>query len=193
MSAQLKGKAIIFSAPSGAGKTTIVRHLLGIPDLRLSFSVSATSRSMRENEQDGRDYFFLSPDEFRTRVRLGDFLEWEEVYHNQLYGTLRSEIDRIWSEGRNVIFDVDVVGGISLKNHFGTTALSVFVQPPSIEVLEHRLQNRSTESPDKIAMRIAKARHELTFAPRFDMVLINDNLEQALQDAEESVRKFLHT
>lgn len=186
-----QGKAIIFSAPSGAGKTTIVRHLLTIPDLRLSFSVSATSRARRGHEEHGRDYFFITPDEFRTRISKGEFLEWEEVYADQYYGTLHAEIERIWSEGRNVIFDVDVVGGLNLKSHFGDRSLSVFVRPPSIEALRFRLRNRSTESADKIAMRIAKAQEEMAYADRFDYTLINDNLEAALHEAEIRVRQFL--
>jgi guanylate kinase len=186
-----KGKAIIFSAPSGAGKTTIVRHLLSVPDLQLSFSVSATSRPIRGHEVNGKDYFFVTPDEFRARVTDGDFLEWEEVYKDQYYGTLHTEIERIWSEGKNVIFDVDVIGGLNLKEHFGNNGLAVFVQPPSIEVLRFRLRNRSTETAEKIAMRIAKAQEELSYAPKFDYVLINDQLDTALQDAERTVREFL--
>ena len=186
-----KGKAIIFSAPSGAGKTTIVRHLLNNPDLRLSFSVSATSRPKRGNEVDGKDYYFLSAEAFKTRVAAGDFLEWEEVYTDQFYGTLKSEIHRIWESGYNVIFDVDVVGGLNLKKIFGDNALAIFVQPPSIEALNFRLRNRSTETAEKIAMRIEKAAHEMQFAPQFDFILINDKLEDALQQAEAKVSAFV--
>lgn len=185
------GKAIIFSAPSGAGKTTIVRHLLSVEDLRLSFSISATTRARRGHEVAGKDYFFLSPQEFLQKARDGEFVEWEEVYKDQYYGTLKSEIERIWSEGRHVIFDVDVLGGLNLKKIFGDKALAVFVRPPSIEVLRFRLRNRSTETAEKIAMRIDKAQHELTFEPRFDMVLVNDILEDALIQAETRVRAFL--
>lgn len=186
-----KGKAIIFSAPSGAGKTTIVRHLLQNPALRLSFSVSATSRGKRPHEEDGRDYYFMKSDAFLQRVNNGEFLEWEEVYQDQYYGTLKSEIERIWDEGRNVIFDVDVVGGLNLKRIFGDQALAIFVQPPSIEVLNFRLRNRSTETPEKIAMRIEKASQEMQFAPQFDFILINDKLEDALKVAADKVAQFI--
>lgn len=188
-----EGKAIIFSAPSGAGKTTIVRHLVGQNDLRLSFSVSATSRPKRGHEVDGKDYYFLDANTFLKRAQNGEFVEWEEVYKDQYYGTLKSEIERIWSEGLNVIFDVDVVGGLNLKKIFGDKALAVFVQPPSIEVLNFRLRNRSTETPEKIAMRIEKAQHEMSFAPKFDFILINDKLPEALKTAEEKVKAFIES
>jgi guanylate kinase len=188
-----QGKAIIFSAPSGAGKTTIVRHLLNIPSLKLSFSVSATSRPIRGKEENGKDYYFLSASDFMTRVKNGDFLEWEEVYTEQYYGTLKSEIHRIWESGYNVIFDVDVVGGLNLKKIFGNNALAIFVQPPSIEVLNFRLRNRSTETPEKIAMRIEKAAQEMKYANQFDYILINDKLEEALQQAEAKVSEFVHS
>ncbi|MFY8138572.1 MAG: guanylate kinase [Flavobacteriales bacterium] len=186
-----QGKAIIFSAPSGAGKTTIVHHLLGNEALRLSFSVSATSRPKRGHEQDGKDYYFLSSEDFLIRAKAGEFVEWEEVYKDQYYGTMKSEIERIWAEGKNVIFDVDVVGGLNLKKIFGDRALAVFVQPPSIEVLNFRLRNRSTETPEKIAMRIEKAKHEMAFAPKFDMILVNDKLPEALAQAELRVQEFI--
>jgi guanylate kinase len=186
-----QGKAIIFSAPSGAGKTTIVHHLLGNEALRLSFSVSATSRPKRGHEQDGKDYYFLSSEDFLIRAKAGEFVEWEEVYKDQYYGTLKSEIERIWAEGKNVIFDVDVVGGLNLKKIFGDRALAIFVQPPSIEVLNFRLRNRSTETPEKIAMRIDKAKHEMAFAPKFDMILVNDKLPEALAQAELRVQEFI--
>ena len=186
-----QGKAIIFSAPSGAGKTTIVHHLLGNEALRLSFSVSATSRPKRGHEQDGKDYYFLSSEDFLIRAKAGEFVEWEEVYKDQYYGTMKSEIERIWAEGKNVIFDLDVVGGLNLKKIFGDRALAIFVQPPSIEVLNFRLRNRSTETPEKIAMRIEKAKHEMAFAPKFDMILVNDKLPEALAQAELRVQEFI--
>lgn len=185
-----KGKLIIFSAPSGSGKTTLVHHLLSIPELQLAFSVSATSRAKRPNEADGKDYYFLSADEFRSRIEKGDFLEWEEVYENQYYGTLRSEIERIHSEGNTVIFDVDVIGGLNIKKQFGDAALAVFVQPPSVKELENRLKRRETESDESLAKRVDKAAEELKFSNQFDVVLVNDNLEVAKSDAEKLVANF---
>lgn len=190
---RFSGKAIIFSAPSGAGKTTIVRHLLQLEHLRLAFSVSATSRARRGHEVNGKDYHFLSADEFLKKAKAGEFLEWEEVYKDQYYGTLKSEMERIWAEGKNVIFDVDVIGGLNLKKIFGDQAFSVFVQPPSIEVLNFRLRNRSTETPEKIAMRIEKAQHEMSFAPKFDFILVNDKLEEAFKQAESKVSEFIES
>ena len=184
------GKMVIVSAPSGAGKTTIVKHLLeSIPSL--DFSASASSRPQRANEQHGRDYWFLTADGFRQKIKNGEFVEWEEVYPNLFYGTLKSEIDRIWNAGKHVIFDVDVKGGLNLKQQFGERALSVFISPPSIEVLEMRLRKRSTETEDKTRERIGKAAAEMEFAPRFDHILINDRLETALQEAEKLVRQFI--
>ncbi len=183
-------KLIIVSAPSGAGKTTIVRHLLSLP-LTLSFSVSATSRLPRTGEVEGRDYYFMSADTFRQKIEEGAFLEWQEVYAGTYYGTLKSEVDRIWGEGKNVVFDVDVVGGLNIKRIYRDQALAMFVQPPSVEVLHQRLRTRSTESEEKIATRIAKAEYELSFASRFDVILINDILEDALMDAERQVRGFI--
>jgi len=188
----IQGKAIIFSAPSGAGKTTIVRHLMGIADLHLAFSVSATTRTMRDYEKDGVDYYFITADEFLQRARKGEFIEWEEVYTGQYYGTLKSEIERIWERGEHVIFDLDVVGGLNLKKILGEQALAVFVKPPSIEALDKRLNARSTETPEKIAQRIAKAHHEMEYEPRFDVIVINDDLQTALVDAENRVREFLN-
>jgi guanylate kinase len=182
---------IIVSAPSGAGKTTIVRHLLSLP-LGLRFSVSATSRAPREGELDGRDYFFLQENEFRDKIAGNAFLEWEEVYPGIFYGTLESEIRKILDEGFNVIFDVDVVGGLNLKKIFGEQALAIFIQPPSLEVLRERLRIRSTEPESKIATRIAKAEYELGFAARFDKVLVNDKLVVTLQEAEKLVSDFLN-
>jgi guanylate kinase len=185
-----KGKCIIFSAPSGAGKTTIVHALLE-KDLGLEFSVSACSRDPRPNEVHGQDYYFLGVEGFKKKITEDAFIEWEEVYSNNFYGTLRSEIERIWSQGKTVIFDVDVIGGLSLKRLFLDDAFAVFVQPPSYEELEKRLRGRSTESEDKIAQRMGKARKELSFAKEFDMVLINDNLDQAIETAAEKVREFI--
>ncbi len=186
-----QGKLIIFSAPSGSGKTTLVHHLLSKPELKLAFSVSATSREKRPNEIHGKDYYFLTPDEFRTRIDKNEFLEWEEVYENQFYGTLRSEIVRIHSEGKTVLFDVDVVGGLNIKKQFGDTALAVFVQPPSIEELERRLRSRSTESEESLAKRVGKAAEELEFSNQFDVVLVNDDLAVAKKEAEKLVAYFI--
>ncbi len=188
-----QGKAIIFSAPSGAGKTTIVHHLLGIDELKLSFSVSATTRTRRPYEVDGKDYHFISVPEFIRRKDAGEFVESEEVYPGQYYGTLKSEIEKIWSEGRIVIFDLDVLGGLNLKKIFGDRALAVFVKPPSIESLRFRLRNRSTETAEKIAMRIEKAQHELAFESQFDSVIVNDVLEDAFIQAKTKVLAFLET
>jgi guanylate kinase len=186
-----QGKLIIFSAPSGSGKTTLVHYLLSKPELKLAFSVSAASRAKRPNEVYGKDYYFLSPDEFRSRIATGDFLEWEEVYENQYYGTLRSEIDRIHAEGKTVIFDVDVVGGLNIKKQFGDAALAIFVQPPSVKELENRLKRRDTESDESLAKRVAKAEEELTYANRFDVVLVNDDLEEAKKEAYRLVADFI--
>ncbi len=183
-------KCLIFSAPSGAGKTTIVHFLLGkISDL--SFSISACSRDPRINEKDGVDYHFLGIKGFKQKIKENAFLEWEEVYDDNFYGTLRSEIERIWSLGKTVIFDVDVVGGLALKNIFGENALAVFVKPPSYEELENRLRYRSTESEDKIKMRMEKAHRELAMAETFDYVLVNDDLEFACEEALTVTLKFI--
>lgn len=184
------GKLIIFSAPSGAGKTTIVHHLLSqFPDLE--FSVSACSRPIRGDEVQGVDYYFMSVDEFKKKIAAGDFVEWEEVYKDNFYGTLRTEIERIWNKGKHVIFDVDVVGGINLKKKFGERALSVFVMPPSIASLEQRLKLRETETPESIARRIGKAEKELKTADQFDKILVNEHLETAFKGAEKLVEDFL--
>jgi guanylate kinase len=187
----MKGKLVIFSAPSGAGKTTIVKHLLQ-QDLNLEFSVSATSREPRPGENNGKDYYFLSTEEFRKKINNGEFLEWEEVYKGIFYGTLKSEVERIRNAGKHVIFDVDVVGGLNIKKFYGNEALAVFVQPPSVEELKNRLQNRSTESEEKIKMRIAKAEQELAYASQFDIIIINDNLKFALKIVERKVAEFLN-
>ncbi|MDR1861315.1 MAG: guanylate kinase [Bacteroidales bacterium] len=190
MTVDLKGKVIIFSAPSGAGKTTIIRRLLeAIPGLR--FSVSATSRAPRGAEMHGQDYYFLSPDEFRKKVANGEFLEWEEVYTDKLYGTLKQEVENIRLSGNHVVFDVDVAGGLNIKRHFGNEAIAVFIMPPSIEELQKRLEARATDTPDVIAQRIAKAKYELSFAPNFDKVIINDNIEEAVQTTTAIIEHFL--
>jgi len=186
----MKGKLIIFSAPSGAGKTTIVKHLLS-KNLGLEFSVSATSRPIRGAEVDGKDYYFISSEEFKRRVDHEEFLEYEEVYPGIYYGTLKSEVERIRLQGGHVIFDVDVVGGCNIKKYYGDEALSVFVQPPSPEELKKRLVGRSTDCEEVIATRLAKANYEMTFAPRFDVILINNVLEEALKEAEKIVTDFL--
>ncbi|MCY1720546.1 guanylate kinase [Prolixibacteraceae bacterium Z1-6] len=186
----MKGKLVIFSAPSGAGKTTIVKHLLQ-KGFNLEFSISATSREARHTETQGKDYYFLSGEAFMAKVENDEFLEWEEVYKGTSYGTLKSEVERIRNKGNNVIFDVDVVGGLNIKKYYGDEALAVFVQPPSVEELRRRLQGRETETEEKIQMRIAKAEHELSFAPEFDVVITNDNLEVAFAEAEKIIADFL--
>jgi guanylate kinase len=187
---EIPGRSIIVSAPSGAGKTTIVRHLLE-QGLGLEFSISATSRPMRAGEVDGKDYFFLSVDEFKGRIRAGEFVEYEEVYPGRFYGTLRSELERIWEAGHHAIFDVDVVGGLDLKEIYQTKALALFVSPPSVDVLEQRLNHRNTETPETLRMRVEKAEHEMTFRDRFDAVIVNDDRETACAEAVALVRKFL--
>lgn len=186
----MQGKLIIFSAPSGSGKSTIINHLLK-QNLNLQFSISATSRDPRGEEKHGVEYYFLSPEEFRTKIANDDFLEFEEVYTDRFYGTLKSEVDRITSTGNNVIFDVDVVGGCNIKKFYGERALSVFIQPPSIEELRKRLEGRGTDAQDVIESRLAKAEFELGFAPKFDVVIVNDNLEKAQQEALDTIREFL--
>jgi len=185
-----EGKLVIFSAPSGAGKTTIVKHLLSL-NLNFGFSISATTRKPRGQEQNGKDYYFLSVDEFNLKISQEEFLEWEEVYPGCFYGTLKSEVDRICKNGQNILFDVDVVGGSNIKKYYKEKALAVFIQPPSIQELENRLLTRSTDCPDVIKERIAKAEHEMTYADLFDIIIINDRLEVALQEAEEKVSEFL--
>ena len=191
MENEIKGKSIIFSAPSGAGKTTIVHHLLS-KDLGLEFSISACSRKPRIHEVDGKDYYFLDAEAFKKKIEEDAFIEWEEVYTNNFYGTLKSEMQRIWKQGKTVIFDVDVVGGLNLKKEFGDDAFAVFVQPPSFEELETRLRGRSTESEDKIRQRMEKAAKELAFAEEFDFILINDDLHVAFKTAERLVKEFLN-
>jgi guanylate kinase len=188
--AQKEGKCVIFSAPSGAGKTTIVHRLIQeIPSL--SFSVSACCREARPNEKHGVDYYFLTIDQFKSKIDNDEFIEWEEVYTNNYYGTLTSEIENIWNENKSVIFDVDVVGGLNLKQYFGDKALAVFVQPPSMEILEKRLRSRKTETEEKIQIRIQKATIELERANEFDYVLVNNELDLAVNEIKEVVLKFL--
>jgi len=186
-----KGKLIVFSAPSGSGKTTIVKHLLKQIDLNLEFSISATSRDKRGDEINGKDYYFLSTQEFIQHIKKDDFLEWEEVYRDNFYGTLKSEIERIWSLGKHVIFDIDVSGGLRIKRKFPEQTLSIFVKPPSIDELKIRLKKRKTESDDKINMRVAKASAELATAPLFDIIIENDHLNDALDEAYGLVKNFI--
>jgi len=186
-----QGKLIVFSAPSGSGKTTIVHHLLEQKELNLGFSVSATSRPRRAQEEHGRDYYFLSKEAFEKHIMNNDFLEWEEVYKDNYYGTLQAEVERIWKEGRAVIFDIDVVGGLRIKNKYPENTLAIFVQPPSLEVMEQRLRNRKTETEEKILERLNKAEKELKFATDFDVILINDDLATAKKEAKRLVETFL--
>ena len=188
---RLMGKLIIFSAPSGSGKSTIINHLLQ-QDLNLAFSISATSRPPRGTERDGVEYFFLTPDEFRERIARGEFLEYEEVYPGRFYGTLKSQVEKQLDAGQNVVFDVDVVGGCNIKKYYGERALSVFIQPPSVEELRRRLVGRGTDAPEVIEDRVAKAEYELGFAPQFDVVVVNDDLERAKQEATDVIRNFLN-
>ena len=188
-----KGKLVVFSAPSGAGKTTIVRHLLNQKELNLEFSISATSRARRDNEIDGKDYYFLDAQAFKNRIKNDEFLEWEEVYRYNFYGTLKTEVERIWALGKNVIFDIDVSGGLRIKRKYPEQTLAVFVKPPSIDALKIRLKKRKTESEDKINMRVAKASAELATAPLFDTIIVNDNLDEALIEAEKKVGDFINS
>ena len=186
------GKLIVFSAPSGSGKTTIVRHLLSKEDLNLEFSISAASRASRGEEVNGKDYYFMSTEEFKKHIKNEDFLEWEEVYRDNFYGTLKSEVERIWAKGKNVIFDIDVAGGLRIKHKFPEETLAVFVKPPSVDELKRRLKERSTESEDKINMRISKASVELATAPQFDAILKNYDLEIDLEEAYLLLKKFVN-
>ena len=186
----MAGKLIIFSAPSGSGKSTIINYLMR-QGLNLSFSISATSRPPRGTERDGVEYFFLSPEEFKSRIANGEFLEYEEVYKDRFYGTLKSQVDKQLAAGDNVVFDVDVKGGCRIKEMYGDRVLSMFIQPPSIEALRQRLEGRGTDSPEVIADRLARAAYELTFAPKFDTVVINDDLEKAEAEAFAKLKAFL--
>lgn len=191
MAKDFKGKLFVFSAPSGSGKTTIVRHLLAQDRFNLEFSISATSREARGEEKDGIDYYFLSRDAFIQKIKNDEFLEWEEVYRDNFYGTLKTEVERIWAQGKHVIFDIDVAGGLRIKKKFPEETLAVFVKPPSVDELKIRLKKRKTESEDKINMRIAKASVELATAPQFDRIIKNYDLQVALQEAEDLVDTFL--
>lgn len=186
----MAGKLIIFSAPSGSGKSTIINYLL-TQELKLAFSISATSRAPRGEEKHGIEYFFLSPEEFRSRIEKDEFLEYEEVYKDRYYGTLKAQVERQLEEGQNVVFDVDVVGGCNIKKFYGDRALSLFIQPPSVEELRHRLAGRGTDAQEVIESRIAKAEYELAFASKFDRVIINDDLEVAKAEALKVIKEFL--
>ena len=186
----MKGKLFIFSAPSGSGKSTIVQHLMKL-NLGLAFSISATSRNPREGELDGREYHFISPEQFREKIRDRAFIEWEEVYPGQFYGTLRSELDRIWNQGEHAVFDIDVLGGLNLKKEFGEKACAIFVKSPSLEVLAGRLRSRGSDDEASLQKRLGKAEYELQYASQFDHILLNDTLEQTLTEAETLVRNFL--
>lgn len=186
-----KGKLIVFSAPSGSGKTTIVRHLLRQERLGLEFSISATSREPRGEEVNGKDYYFISAEEFKKKIKSNEFLEWEEVYIDNFYGTLQKEISRIWAKGKHVIFDIDVAGGLRIKKKFPDQTLAVFIKPPDINELIIRLKERGEESPEKIAMRVAKAPTEMATAPQFDTIILNDDLKTAIDEAEKLVNDFL--
>ena len=190
----MEGKLVIFAAPSGSGKSTIINSIMadgGAEELNLHFSISATSRAPRGEEKNGVEYFFLTPDEFRQKIANDEFIEYEEVYTDKFYGTLKSQVDKQLAEGENVVFDVDVNGAMNIKKIYGNRALSIFIQPPSIEELRRRLEKRGTDSPEAIDRRVAKAEEEMTYAPLFDRVLVNDDLETAFKEAEEMVDKFL--
>lgn len=187
----MAGKLIIFSAPSGSGKSTVIGRLMQCPELRLAFSVSCTSRPPRGTERDGVEYFFISPEEFRRRIAAGEFLEYEEVYAGRFYGTLKRQVERQTESGQNIVFDVDVKGGCNIKRHYGARALGVFIKPPSVEELRRRLVSRGTDAPEVIEQRLARARFELGFAPEFDHVVVNDDLERAVGEAYTLVKNFL--
>ena len=186
------GKLFVFSAPSGSGKTTLVRHLL-LQNLPLGFSISATSRPPRGEEKDGEDYYFLSEEEFRQKIEEDAFIEYEEVYKGAFYGTLRSEVERLWANGKNVLFDIDVIGGLNVKEHYPEETLAVFVQPPSLEELEKRLRQRNTETEEKIQQRLDKSATELIYSQDFDVILVNDNLAKAKQEVVRLVKEFLRS
>ena len=186
----MQGKVIIVSAPSGAGKTSIVRHLLEeVPELK--FSISATTRHKRDYEEDGKDYYFITPENFKERLANDEFLEWQEVYKNQYYGSLKCEVERIWNNGQTVIFDVDVLGGLNIKKFYGDNALAVFIEPPTIEELVNRLKKRGTETEESLKKRVDKAEYEMSFADQFDKIVLNDDLKTAQQEMIDLVRGFL--
>ena len=186
----MQGKVIVVSAPSGAGKTSIVRHLLqAVPEL--NFSISATTRRKRDYEEDGKDYYFITPDQFKERLANDEFLEWQEVYKNQYYGSLKCEVERIWNNGQTVIFDVDVLGGLNIKKFYGDNALAVFIEPPTIEELVNRLKKRGTETAESLKKRVDKAEYEMSFANQFDRIVLNDDLKTAQQEMIDLVRDFL--
>ena len=188
----MRGKLIIFSAPSGTGKSTIIGWLMKEhPELQLAFSISCTSRAPRGTEQNGVEYFFLTPEEFRSKIQNDEFLEYEEVYQDRFYGTLKQQVENQRNQGQNVVFDVDVKGGINIKKYYGDEALSLFIQPPSVEELRHRLEGRATDTPEAIAERLAKAEYEMTFASQFDHIIVNDDLETAKQETLQIVKSFL--
>ncbi len=184
------GKLVIFAGPSGTGKTTIVRHILGVFP-RLAFSISATSRPIRKNEKDTEDYYFLTQQQFREKIDKGEFIEWEEVYPGSFYGTLQTEVERLWKAGRHVIFDIDVKGALNLKKHFPDNSITIFIEPPSVQTLEQRLRDRNTETQEILEQRIGKAKEELTYAPKFDKVIQNIELDKAFADAEKVVGDFI--
>ena len=192
MRCNMRGKLIIFSAPSGTGKSTIISWLMKEhPELKLAFSISCTSRAPRGEEQNGVEYFFLTPEEFRAKIEDDEFLEYEEVYTDRFYGTLKSQVERQLESGQNVVFDVDVKGGVNIKKHYGNEAMSIFIQPPSIAELRRRLEHRATDAPEVIDQRIARAEFELTFADKFDKIVVNDILEYAEADALKAIQDFL--
>jgi guanylate kinase len=187
---QFSGKLVIVAGPSGTGKTTIVRHLLGVFP-RLAFSISACSRPARKNEMDGEDYYFLSKEQFREKIDKGEFLEWEEVYPGSYYGTLKTEVERLWKAGRHVIFDIDVKGALNLKKYFPKESITIFIEPPSVKALEQRLRDRNTETPEILEQRVSKAKEELMYVDKFEKVVQNIELQKALLDTEAIVRNFL--
>ncbi|MBD5370798.1 MAG: guanylate kinase [Bacteroides sp.] len=187
----MNGKVIILSAPSGTGKSTIISRIIGDPELRLGFSISATSRQPRGNERDGREYYFITSDEFSARVAKGDFVEWEEVYPGTCYGTLRSEVERVTDDGHNLIMDIDVKGGVNVKKAYGDNAISIFILPPSLDELENRLRGRATDPEDRILKRLAKARYELGFAPQYDCRVVNDDIDRAASEVACIIRNFI--